>query len=148
MIHLFQFQSLIRTAEQLKIKGLCEINDHNNTNESDTEIINYPPHKKSRTSRKFENNNHTAVNRNIYHTEASSSSVTDSKRESNASATVKNGSPIVLLDNNSRITTQKSNNAIKSSNSSDNARSNNSDNKNMASLDMGMVGIVSIFNQI
>lgn len=51
----FSLQSLIRTAEQLKIKGLCEINDHTNP-ESDTEVI-YPPHKKIRASRHFERNN-------------------------------------------------------------------------------------------
>lgn len=52
-IFVLLFQSLIRTAEQLKIKGLCEINDHTNT-ESDTEA--YPPHKKIRASRHFESN--------------------------------------------------------------------------------------------
>jgi hypothetical protein len=52
---LFFFQSLIRTAEQLKIKGLCEINDHTSP-ESDTEVV-YPPHKKSRASRHFESSN-------------------------------------------------------------------------------------------
>lgn len=57
---LFNFQSLIRTAEQLKIKGLCEINDHTNT-ESDSEVV-YPPHKKSRTSRQFESNSSTSNN--------------------------------------------------------------------------------------
>lgn len=57
---LFYFQSLIRTAEQLKIKGLCEINDHTNT-ESDSEVV-YPPHKKSRTSRQFESNSSISNN--------------------------------------------------------------------------------------
>jgi hypothetical protein len=48
-------QSLIRTAEQLKIKGLCEINEHTATTntESDQEAI-YPPHKKSRASRHYD----------------------------------------------------------------------------------------------
>lgn len=52
---IYFFQSLIRTAEHLKIKGLCEINDHTSP-ESDTEVV-YPPHKKIRASRHFENNN-------------------------------------------------------------------------------------------
>lgn len=131
---------MIRTAEQLKIKGLCEINDHT-TNESDTEITNYPPHKKSRTSKRFESNSRNET-------------LGDSKREntastSHANATAKHGSPIVLLDNNnSRCTTQKessksNNNSNTNNKDSDNASSSNSDNKNMASLDMGMVGIVS-----
>lgn len=59
----FFFQSLIRTAEQLKIKGLCEINDHTNV-ESDTEVV-YPPHKKIRASRHFEKNSSTSHNASI-----------------------------------------------------------------------------------
>lgn len=68
------FQSLIRTAEQLKIKGLCEINDHTNP-ESDGEVV-YPPHKKSRASRHFESSNSASNNA------AASVGTQDEKRKS------------------------------------------------------------------
>lgn len=119
-------QSLIRTAEQLKIKGLCEINEH--TNDSDTEIVNYPPYKKLRTSKKFE------YRSNIEHF---TNRPGTSKDSTAINLTDKNVPSIVLLDNNNKSAT------LKESSKSNN---NSSGSKNMASLEMGMVGMVSLFN--
>lgn len=135
-------QSLIRTAEQLKIKGLCEINDQTAA-ESDTEVI-YPPHKKIRASRHYES----------HHNSSSSSSNSNKNREesikqgslsSSASHSVieKDAQPIVSQDTDKR----KSKSPIKdigknsSSSSSPPSPSNQNQSKNMASLEMGMVSI-------
>ena len=138
-------QSLIRTAEQLKIKGLCEINDQTAA-ESDTEVI-YPPHKKIRASRHYES--HHNQNR------SSSSSSNKNNREesikqgsssSSASHSVieKDAQPIASQDTDKR----KSKSPIKdigknssSSSSSSPSPSNQNQSKNMASLEMGMVSI-------
>ncbi len=117
-------QSLIRTAEQLKIKGLCEINEHTNA-DSDTEFVNYPPNKKLRTSKKFE------YSRNNFEHIASRPGTS---KETALNLTDKNVPPIVLLDNN---------NKPKESSKSNN-NNNNNGSKNMASLEMGMVGMVMV----
>lgn len=110
-------QSLIRTAEQLKIKGLCEINDHTNT-ESDTEVV-YPPHKKIRASRHFEKNN----NKN--------------NREESVKST-ENHVQKLARDDEKRI---KIKSPVKDStkNNFSSPTLSSSSSKNMASLEMGMV---------
>lgn len=118
-------QSLIRTAEQLKIKGLCEINDHTSTTESDSEVI-YPPHKKIRASRNYENNNSLAnSNRNL----------SESTSKSSANATDKDAQQSITSHEESK---HKSKSPIKESKSASNSTS-TQQGKNMASLDMGMV---------
>lgn len=102
-------QSLIRTAEQLKIKGLSEISDHHE--DIDAEIA-YPPHKKSRASRKYDSHHNRSLPLHIER----------HNKESSIHLTAKN----VLLDSKSPTKESRSNK------SSDNS------NKAMASLDMGM----------
>jgi hypothetical protein len=121
-------QSLIRTAEQLKIKGLCEINDHTNTAESDTEVI-YPPHKKIRASRNYENNNSLAnSNRNLSESTAKS-----------ANASEKDAQQSIASHEESK---HKSKSPIKESKNASNSTS-TQQGKSMASLDMGMVSCVT-----
>lgn len=122
-------QSLIRTAEQLKIKGLCEINDQTNT-ESDTEVI-YPPHKKIRASRHFERNN---------------SNKSRNSGEEASEKHVQKSSTVTTTLNSSQDDKQKSKSPVRENSFSSVTKINsntqdlsNSSNKNMASLEMGMV---------
>jgi hypothetical protein len=126
-------QSLIRTAEQLKIKGLCEINDHTNTTESDTEVI-YPPHKKIRASRNYDNNNSSSnSNKNLSSREESHSSTSKS---SSAIAIEKDAHQSLASHEESKHKSSKS--PSKESKITSNT-STTPQNKNMASLEMGMV---------
>jgi len=141
-------QSLIRTAEQLKIKGLCEINDQTAA-ESDTEVI-YPPHKKIRTSRHYEshhnhNNNSSSSNKN---NQSSNNREESIKQGSSASHSVieKDAQPIASQDTDKRkskspIKDIGKNSSSSSSSSSPTSPSNQNQSKNMASLEMGMVSI-------
>lgn len=118
------FQSLIRTAEQLKIKGLCEINDHTNAAESDSEVI-YPPHKKIRASRNYENNNSLSnSNKNL--------STRDDLQSTSAKSAEKDAHPSITNHEEHKRKSKSPLKESKSSNSTQQA-------KNMASLDMGMV---------
>ncbi|CAO1438721.1 unnamed protein product [Diamesa hyperborea] len=138
-----ELESLIRTAEQLKIKGLCEINDHTGA-ESDPEII-YPPHKKSRASKRFENNNNLAnANKNLptpvtpLNTSSSSTSSAGNKySKSSVSVLDKNGSPIALSEYKHSKHTKSPSKESRHSNSNSDSTS-NKNNKKMASLEMGM----------
>lgn len=115
---------MIRTAEQLKIKGLCEINDHTNATESDTEVI-YPPHKKIRASRNYENNNSLVnSNRNLSESTAKPANAIDKDAQQSIASHEENK--------------HKSKSPIKESKSASNSSS-NQQGKNMASLEMGMV---------
>jgi hypothetical protein len=149
---------LIRTAEQLKIKGLCEINDHTNAVESDTEVI-YPPHKKIRASRNYEASNlSTAVNnRNSTATRGEQQDST-SKNTSSSSSSSSSSLPekdahqsSIASQEDSNNTKNKSKSPSKESKSSQ-SNSNNlqqSSSKNMASLDMGMVSNINqLFTQL
>ena len=133
-------QSLIRTAEQLKIKGLCEINDQTAA-ESDTEVI-YPPHKKIRASRQHYESHHNHNNSSSKHREESTKQ--GSSSTSSHSVIEKDAQPIASQDRDKR----KSKSPIKdigknssSSSSSPPSPSNQNQSKNMASLEMGMVSI-------
>lgn len=129
-------QSLIRTAEQLKIKGLCEINDHTNATESDTEVI-YPPHKKVRASRNYENNNSLSnSNKNLSSREEFLSSA--SKPSANSSDKDARQSITSHEENTSK---HKSKSLIKDPKGKS-GNSNPQTNKNMASLEMGMVRVL------
>jgi hypothetical protein len=120
---------LIRTAEQLKIKGLCEINDHTNTTESDTEVI-YPPHKKIRASRNYENNNSLAnSNKNLSTREESTG------KSSTTNAVDKDAQQSIASHEDNK---HKSKSPIKESKNASNSSSTQQV-KNMASLEMGMV---------
>ncbi|KAG5671683.1 hypothetical protein PVAND_001868 [Polypedilum vanderplanki] len=120
-----ELQSLIRTAEQLKIKGLCEINEHTATNtESDTEVI-YPPHKKIRASRHHHHHQYDSGHRN----------------HNNSQDLQKDAQPIASQE----IEKRKSKSPIKEIGKSlSPATSNQNQSKNMASLEMGMNGNVVI----
>lgn len=130
-------QSLIRTAEQLKIKGLCEINDHTNATESDTEVI-YPPHKKIRASRNYENNR---LSNSRDETTACTLGAKSSSSQSTTNLTEKDAhQQSVVSQEDSNSTKNKSKSPLKESrNSSVNANNSHQQCKNMASLDMGMV---------
>ncbi|CRK88121.1 CLUMA_CG001906, isoform A, partial [Clunio marinus] len=123
--------SLIRTAEQLKIKGLCEINDHTNATESDAEVV-YPPHKKIRASRNYDNNNSsTNCNKNL------------SKREEYHHSTSKSSSSVIDKDAHQSITSSHEDNKHKSKSPQKEQKnasslSSTQHSKNMASLEMGM----------
>lgn len=115
---------MIRTADQLKIKGLCDINDHTNAAESDTEDI-YPPHKKIRASRNYENNNSLAnSNKNLPESTAKSANAID-----------KDAQQSIASHEESK---HKSKSPLKESKSASNS-ANTQQGKNMASLEMGMV---------
>lgn len=119
---------MIRTAEQLKIKGLCEINDHTNNTESDAEVI-YPPHKKIRASRNYENNNSLAnSNKNL-------SAREEATEKSSANVTDKDAHQSIASHEDNK---HKSKSPIKESKNASNS-SNSQQVKNMASLEMGMV---------
>lgn len=127
----------------MKIKGLCEINDHTGA-ESDPEII-YPPHKKSRASKRFENNNNLAnANKNLSTpvtplniSSSSTSSAGNKYSKSSVSVLDKNGSPIALSEyKHSKHTKSPSKESRNSTSNSDNTS--NKNNKKMASLEMGM----------
>jgi hypothetical protein len=119
---------LIRTAEQLKIKGLCEINDHTNATESDTEVV-YPPHKKIRTSRNYENNNNLVnSNKNLL-----SSKDVLSTPKSSANVNDKDALHSITSHEDNK---HKSKLTIKNPKSSPSSLQQK---KNMASLEMGMV---------
>lgn len=131
---MFYLKSLIRTAEQLKIKGLCEINDHTNATESDTEVI-YPPHKKIRASRNYENNNSFSnSNKNLPAREE----FLPSAAKSSASLSDKDAHQSIAPQEESN-NKQKSKSLTKESKSSSSGNSTQQSNKNMASLEMGMV---------
>lgn len=124
---------MIRTAEQLKIKGLCEINDHTNATESDTEVV-YPPHKKIRATRNYENNNSLSnSNKNL------------SSREEFLPSATKSSANLSDKDAHQSITSHEESNSKHKSKSlikeNRNASGSNTqqNNKNMASLEMGMV---------
>lgn len=143
----FYFQSLIRTAEQLKIKGLCEINDHTNVVESDTEVI-YPPHKKIRASRNYDANNLSAAaavnsqshNNNKGTTREETTSAKNSSSSSNATEKDAHQSITSQEDtNHSKNKSKLPSKESKSSSSNSNNLQQSSSSKNMASLDMGMV---------
>lgn len=128
-------QSLIRTAEQLKIKGLCEINDidHTNAAESDeTEVI-YPPHKKIRASRNYENNNSlsNSSNKNLSAREEFPPSSTKSATNSTDKDAQQSVASHEEVKHKSKATSKEQKNASSSSTSQQA--------KNMASLEMGMV---------
>lgn len=109
----------------MKIKGLCEINDHTNATESDTEVI-YPPHKKIRASRNYENNNSLAnSNKNL-------SSREESTAKSSTNAADKDAQQSIASHEENK---HKSKSPIKESKNS----SSTQQVKNMASLEMGMV---------
>lgn len=118
-------QSLIRTAEQLKIKGLCEINDHTNAAESDNEVI-YPPHKKIRASRNYDNNNSLNSNKNL--------SAREEFQPSSAKTSDKDAQPSVASNEE-----HSSKHKTKSPSKETKSASSHSSSKNMASLEMGMV---------
>lgn len=126
-ILIIYLQSLIRTAEQLKIKGLCEINDHtNNAAESDTEVI-YPPHKKIRASRNYENNNSLSnSNKNL-----------SSREELQPSTTKSSDKDAHQSIASHEETKHKSKSSTKEAKSA--SGTNTQQAKNMASLEMGMV---------
>lgn len=131
----FYLQSLIRTAEQLKIKGLCEINDidHTNAVESDeTEVI-YPPHKKIRASRNYENNNSlsNSSNKNLSAREEIPPSSTKSATNSTDKDAQQSVASHEETKHKSKATSKEQKNASSSSTSQQA--------KNMASLEMGMV---------
>lgn len=127
---LIYLQSLIRTAEQLKIKGLCEINDHTNAPESDSEVI-YPPHKKIRASRNYENNNSLAnSNKNL----SAREEVPQSSAKSSTSATDKDAHQSIASEERKHKSKTPTKEPKGASNSSSNQQA-----KNMASLEMGMV---------
>lgn len=120
-------QSLIRTAEQLKIKGLCEINEHTATNtESDTEVI-YPPHKKIRASRHYDSGhrNYNQSQQQQQEKEKDAHPIATQESESKR----KSKSPVKEIGKSLSPTTA----AIVSSSQNQS--------KNMASLEMGMVSI-------
>lgn len=127
-------QSLIRTAEQLKIKGLCEINDidHTNAAESETEVI-YPPHKKIRASRNYENNNSlsNSSNKNLSAREEIPPSSTKSATNSTDKDAQQSVASHEEFKHKSKATSKEQKNASSSSTSQQA--------KNMASLEMGMV---------
>lgn len=129
----FYLQSLIRTAEQLKIKGLCEINDHTNAAESDdlTEVI-YPPHKKIRASRNYDNNNSTAnSNKNL----STREEFLPSSTKSTTNSIDKDAHQSIASNEESKHKSKSSSKEQKSAlNSSSSQQA-----KNMASLEMGMV---------
>ncbi|CAH1727174.1 unnamed protein product [Chironomus riparius] len=131
-----ELQSLIRTAEQLKIKGLCEINDQTAA-ESDTEVI-YPPHKKIRASRQHYESHHNHNNSSSKHREEST------KQGSSASHSVieKDAQPIASQDRDKRKSKSPIKDIGKNSSSSPASPSNQNQSKNMASLEMGMNGNV------
>lgn len=128
-ILIFHLQSLIRTAEQLKIKGLCEINDHTNTVESDSEVI-YPPHKKIRASRNYENNNSLSnSNKNL---------------PSEFPSTAKSSTNVIDKDAHQSIASNEDNSKHKTKSPTKDSKSasgssSTQQGKNMASLEMGMV---------
>lgn len=116
----------------MKIKGLCEINDHTNATESDPEVI-YPPHKKIRASRNYENNNSLSnSNKNLTREEflpsATKSSANLSDKDVHQSITPHE-------ESNSK---HKSKSLIKEPKSASGS-STQQNSKNMASLEMGMV---------
>jgi hypothetical protein len=121
---------LIRTAEQLKIKGLCEINDHTNAAESDNEVI-YPPHKKIRASRNYDNNNSLNSNKNLAREDLKASSDKD------AQASVASNE-----EHNSKHKSKSPSKETKSASSQSNIS------KNMASLEMGMVSYDDALNSL
>lgn len=129
-------QSLIRTAEQLKIKGLCEINDHTNATESDTEVI-YPPHKKIRASRNYDSaNNRLSTSRE----EAAVKGSCSSAQQSVTSLTEKDAhQQSIASQEEPNSTKNKSKSPAKEAKNSSANPNNHQQSKNMASLDMGMV---------
>lgn len=125
---------MIRTAEQLKIKGLCEINDHTNTVESDTEVV-YPPHKKIRASRNYENNNSLSnSNKNL-------PSDYPSTAKSSTNATDKDAHQSIASNEDNK---HKSKSPTKDSKSAPGSSGSTQQGKNMASLEMGMVSLMLV----
>lgn len=123
---------MIRTAEQLKIKGLCEINDHtNDATDDDPEVI-YPPHKKIRASRNYENNNSLSnSNKNLsareeFHPPSSKSATNSIDKDAHHSIASHEE------HKHKSKSTSKEQKSASSQSSSQQA-------KNMASLEMGMV---------
>lgn len=120
-------QSLIRTAEQLKIKGLCEINDHT-TAESDTEVV-YPPHKKIRASRNYENNNSLSnSNKNLRE---------DFQPSTTAKSAANDAHQSIATPEDNKYKSKSQSKEPKGNSSGSN--NNTQQVKNMASLEMGMV---------
>lgn len=134
-------QSLIRTAEQLKIKGLCEINEQTTT-ESDTEVI-YPPHKKIRASRQYDhhhNNNNPSSSKSHRDVEATKSiSEKDAQQIALTQDTEKRKSRKSPIKDIGKSLSKSPTPSASSSPSP--SRSQNQNSKNMASLEMGMVSI-------
>lgn len=130
-------QSLIRTAEQLKIKGLCEINDHTNATESDTEVI-YPPHKKIRASRNYDSNNSLSSNNRFLSAREETCTLAKGSSQSTTNLTEKDAhqQSIASQEDPTNTKNKSKSPAKESKNSSSNS---NNQQKNMASLDMGMV---------
>jgi hypothetical protein len=122
----------------LKIKGLCEINDHTAT-ESDTEVI-YPPHKKIRASRHFENNN-SIGNSNKNHSQAAAAAAATSVSPQKSSLSASNHGKLSVVDENSRTKQHHHHHKslVKDPKNSSNSPNSSNSSKNMASLEMGMV---------